>query len=53
MRLDVHLSEVEFRRVVAGPLANGRHTRDAVEVIVDGESLALGYDGAPLDVEHV
>jgi hypothetical protein len=47
------LDEIEFRRVLGPPFANGRTLRDAVEVIVNGARLSELLDGAPVDVVEV
>jgi len=46
-------SVVEFKPILAPPLGNGRHERNAIDVIVDGRSLSAANDGAPLDREAV
>ena len=45
--------EIEFRRVLAAPYANGRQLRDAVDIVVNGASLARTLDGSPFDVEQI
>jgi hypothetical protein len=47
------LDDIEFRRVLGAPFANGRKLRDAVEVIVNGARLSELLDGAPVDVVEV
>jgi hypothetical protein len=45
--------EIEFRRVLAAPNANGRQLRDAVDIVVNGASLTRTLDGSPFDVEQI
>jgi hypothetical protein len=47
------LDDIEFRRVLGAPFANGRTLRDAVEVIVNGLRLSELLEGAPVDVVEV
>jgi hypothetical protein len=47
------IDEIEFRRVLARPYANGRQRRDAVEIEVNGTSLSRTLDAAPFDVEQI
>lgn len=45
--------DIEFRRILAAPYANGRQLRDAVDIVVNGQSLALSLDGSPFDLEQL
>ena len=44
-----HTSDMEFRPVIAPALANGKGLREAIDIVVDGESLSEALDVAPLD----
>ena len=47
------LDEIEFRRVLASPLANGRQVRDAIDIEINGRSLSHLLGAAPFDVDDV
>lgn len=43
------MSVVEFKPLVAPALANRKGTREAIDVLIDGEALSTTLDAAPLD----
>lgn len=43
--------EIEFRRVLAAPYPKGGGLRDALDIEVNGVSLARSLDAAPFDVD--
>jgi hypothetical protein len=47
------LDEIEFRRVLAGPSADGRQVRDAIDIEINGRSLSHLLGAAPFDVDDV
>lgn len=51
--IDERTDEVEIRRVLAVPFANGQELRDAVEVVINGERLSDLLDGVGIDVFQV
>lgn len=51
MRRD--LDEIEFRRILASPLADGRQVRDAIDIEINGRSLSRLLEAAPFDIDDV
>ncbi|MCO5331262.1 MAG: hypothetical protein M9961_14395 [Ilumatobacteraceae bacterium] len=43
------MSTVEFKPLMAPALGNRKGTREAIDVLVDGEALSTALDAAPLD----